>query len=130
MSEEISARISILDNQIVDADGVPIGRVDDLELRVQGHGAPEVVALLTGSRALGARLGGAIGRAMVAVSSRLRAPRSPARPTRIDPELIAELEPSVRLRASLEELPEVAALERWLAENVIEKFPGVPDADL
>ena len=130
MSEEISARISLLDNQLLDADGVPIGRVDDLELKVLARGAPRVEAILTGSQALGERIGGRPGRAMAAISSRFRTPSATEGPTRIDPKLIEGPGPLVRLREPLEELTEVASLERWLSENVIEGLPGVRDADL
>ena len=130
MSEEVSARISLLDNQLVDRDGVPIGRVDDLELTLPDRGPPRVEALLTGSQALGERIGGGIGRTMVAISSRLRAATAPEGPTRIDPKLIEKLEPLIRLRVPFEDLTDVAALERWLTENVIEKLPGVENADL
>jgi hypothetical protein len=56
MSEgrQISARIALLDKQLVDSDRLPIGRVDDLELSLPaGGGPPEVEALLTGAEALG-----------------------------------------------------------------------------
>ena len=131
MSRELSARISILDNQVVDCDDLPIGRVDDLELVVPEEGAaPRVEALLTGSQALGERLGGGIGRTMSAVSARLRVSSAPAGPTRLDPGLIEELEPLLKLSAPLRDLKDVAGLERWLSENVIEKLPGAGRADL
>lgn len=127
MSEELSARIALLDMQIVDCERLPIGRVDDLELERPGHGSkPRVVAVLTGSEALGDRIGGITGRWMGAVSRRLR--DAPG-PTRIDPALIAEVAPLVRLRVAFHDLPDVAALERWLSRHVIEKLPGSGDAD-
>lgn len=131
MSDELSARISLLDNQIVDSDGLPIGRVDDLELEVPEQGGPpRVEALLTGSQALGERLGGGAGRAIAAASRRLRAAPDPAGPTRIDPRRVARLEPLIELEVPIRELEHVAGLERWLSENVIGKLPGAGDADL
>jgi hypothetical protein len=129
MSREVSARIALLDNQIVDGDEIPIGRVDDLELDVPERGAPRVVSILTGSQALGERIGGAVGRAIATVSTRLR-DSSSARPTQIEANLIEDLEPLVKLRAPLRELPDVAALERWLAIHIVERLPGGGDADL
>jgi hypothetical protein len=130
MTEELSARITMLDGQLVDSDGIPFGRVDDLELKLPDRGAPRVEVVLTGSQALGERIGGAIGQLMASVSSRMRKPSSRKGPTRIDSKLIEEVEPMVRLSVSLEELPDVAALERWLTENVIEGVPGVRNEDL
>ncbi len=119
----ISARFTLLDHQLIDADGLPIGRIDDLELSVPGgEGAPEVEALLTGAEALGQRLGGLTGALMAGAASRLRAAPSDG-PTRLDPELIEGLEPNIKLRLPLSELPGVAALERWLGERV-ERVPG------
>lgn len=130
MSREVGARIALLDNQILDDDEVPIGRVDDLDLSVPARGAPRVVAILTGSQALGERIGGAVGKALASVSTRLRSPSRPEGPARIDVNLIEQLEPQLKLRAPLRELPEVAGLERWLAVNVVERLPGGGDADL
>jgi hypothetical protein len=43
---------------------------------------------------------------------------------RIEAARIAELEPQVRLTVGLEDLPEVAALERWLSTHLVERLPG------
>lgn len=117
-----SARISLLDVQIVDADELPIGRVDDLELEVE-DGAPRVTAILIGSEALGDRIGGGAGRAMAGVSARLRA-NSRGGPPRLPVEMIDRLEPLVRIRRRLEELGGVAGLEHWLAHHFVERLPG------
>lgn len=131
MTEELSARIDLLDNQLVDADELPVGRVDDIELEVADDGSPpKVIALLTGSQALGERLGGAIGAAMAAVSARLRRAGAPQGPTRLDPRLLTQLEPMLKLRVPLSELEDLAGLERWLASKVIGRVPGGGDADL
>jgi hypothetical protein len=126
MSEHVSLRIGLLDKQIVDCDLLPIGRVDDLELAFPEDGPPEVEALLTGAQALGERLGGTLGGWLAATAARLRT-RS-ARPARIDPALVAELEPFVRLSVPFDDLPEVAGLERWLARHVVGRLPGAGDA--
>jgi hypothetical protein len=46
----------ILDNQILDVEGIACGRVDDLELEIDVKGGLRVKALLVGPRALSARL--------------------------------------------------------------------------
>lgn len=119
MSADVSVRFTLLDQQLVDVDGLPFGRIDDLELTDDDR--PAVAALLTGTQALGERLGGTVGRRLAAVS---------ARPARIDAELIQELEPLVRLSVPLAELTQVARLERWLSRHVVEPLPGAGDADL
>ena len=128
MSEHVSLRLALLDKQIVDRERLPIGRVDDLELRPGPDGAPEVAAILTGAQALGERLGGFVGGAMAGVASRLRPRTAKDGPAEIDPALVVELEPFVRLRVRFDDLPEVAMLERWLARNVIGPLPGAGDA--
>ena len=129
MTEHVSLRMDLLDQQVVDCDRLPIGRVDDLELAVpDGGGPPAVTSILTGAQALGERLGGRAGAWMAACAERLRPRGAPVGPAAIDTELIAEIEPMVRLRIASGELPHVAGLERWLARHVIEPLPGAGDA--
>lgn len=120
---QFSVRFTLLDHQLLDADGLPVGRVDDVELSVpEGGGPPEVESLLTGAEALGRRLGGLTGGLMAAVAGRLR-PAADDGPARLDPELVEELEPNMTLRLPLSELAGVAGLERWLGRRV-ERVPG------
>jgi hypothetical protein len=127
--KELSARRSLLDKQIVDKDERLVGRVDDLELELPDDGGPPFVAhILTGAQALGERLGGVTGGAMAATARRLRLPGAQG-PVRLDPALVDEVEPALRLRVPLGELPHVMALERWLARNVVEGIPGAGRAD-
>lgn len=126
MSQTVSARIALLDNQIVDCHRLPIARVDDLEIELDGE--PRITALLTGSEALGDRIGGRLGRAMAAVSARLRGRDRPAGPPAIPVARIRELQPLIELDVELDDLPEVAGLESWLASRFIERLPGSGDA--
>jgi hypothetical protein len=122
----ISARIALLDKQIVDSDQLPIGRVDDAEIELPNDGGPpRVAALLVGAEALGDRLGGATGRVMAATAARLR--HGTDGPPTIDAALIADLEPMIKLRVRFAALEGVAGLERWLSERV-ERAPGAGDA--
>lgn len=127
MSRSISLRIALLDNQIVDSNRLPIGRVDDLEVEL-GEGGPRVTAILTGSEALGARIGGLLGRTMVAVSSRLRSPGANEGPPRIALSAVEKCKPLIELNVEKDELPEVAGLERWLAAHFIARLPRSGDA--
>jgi hypothetical protein len=129
VSEHLSVRFTLLDQQLVDADGLPIGRIDDVELAVPDDGgAPTLDYVLTGLQALGERLGGHVGGWAAATSKRLRPRSDRAGPTRVDAELIAEVEPLVKLSVPLRELEGVAGLERWLARKVVERVPGAGDA--
>jgi hypothetical protein len=116
-------RFSLLDQQLVDAHDLPVGRVDDIELEHQGDGPPRVAALLVGAQALGQRIGGRTGSTVAALAARARGDVSRG-PTRIEAARIAELEPQVLLKVGLEDLPEVAALERWLSTHFVERLPG------
>jgi sporulation protein YlmC with PRC-barrel domain len=105
----------LLDRQIVDRDGEPVGKVDDVELTVGEDGAVRVTALLVGPRALGERIGGMLGRWM---AGRL----SPA-PRRIDMDLVAGVSSAVNLSVRRELLPD-APIESWLRDHLIARIPG------
>jgi hypothetical protein len=122
-----SVRIALLDNQIVDCHRLPIGRVDDLEIEVEG-GPPRVTAILSGSQALGERLDGAVGAVMAGASARLRPGGRDEGPARIPVSSIREIEPLIELDVELDDLPHVAGLERWLAAHLVERLPGSGDA--
>lgn len=130
MSEHLSVRLTLLDAQITDCDRLPVGRVDDLELRFPESGAPpEIGLVLTGSQALGDRIGGGIGRWMGAISARLRGPSSSAGPTSLNAGLITETRPMVRLGVQADQLEQLGGLERWLAARFVERLPGAGHAD-
>jgi hypothetical protein len=129
MTEHVSLRIALLDKQLVDCDQRPFGRVDDIQIDIGVPGGrPRVSAILTGQRALGQRLGGLLGRTMMATAKRLSQDPAAGGATRIDPRLVRSLEPLVQLAVPLAELTHVASLERWLARHVVEPLPGAGDA--
>jgi hypothetical protein len=128
MTHSTSLRFSLLDHQVVDADDLPVGRVDDLELELPaGAAAPVVTAVLTGAQALGERLRGVTGTVLSGSAARLRPP-SESGPARIPMDLVRTEDPQVRLTVSLSELPHIAGLERWLARHVVAPVPGAGDA--
>jgi sporulation protein YlmC with PRC-barrel domain len=57
---EVDIALGILDHQLVDADGVNCGKVDDLELTGLDGGSPEVVEIVVGGNAWRSR--GLLGR--------------------------------------------------------------------
>ncbi len=105
-----------MDMQIETADGIDIGRVDDIEAAVGDNGIARVTALLGGPQALAGRL-----------SSRLRPfvrrILHDRWDSRIPIEEIAELGLTIRLRGTAEEY-RLGASDRWLAEHVIARVPG------
>lgn len=128
MSAHFSVRMTLLDAQLVDRDRLPIGRIDDLELTPGAEGVgPEIESILTGSQALGDRIGGLAGRWMSSASARLRSDSEPGPPS-IPASLIVELKPLVKLGVGFGDLPSIAGLERWLADHFVERLPGTGDA--
>ena len=107
----------LLDRQIVDRDGVPVGKVDDVEFGADRR----IVALLSGQQALGARFGGVLGRWITATAVRLDADR--LGPRRIAYDLVARVDSAVHLRVRAELLP-APPLERWLDDHLIGRIPG------
>lgn len=120
----LSANDALLDRQILDVDGQPVGRVDDLELTEPGDGGPPVLtALLCGPTALGPRLGGRIGTWWLSVGRRLRARDDPY-PNRIPVSQVGDAQPSeITLTVSRDEL-DADRLRDWVRDKVIARIPG------
>jgi sporulation protein YlmC with PRC-barrel domain len=118
--KHLDAGLDLLDRHIVDRDDRSYGTVDDVELVEADDGSLEVAALLLGPKALGARVGGRLGRAMIGIAR--RASGDPE-PIRIPLDLVDELGVVVKLRLPRAQLPEMP-LERWVRANVIERIPG------
>jgi sporulation protein YlmC with PRC-barrel domain len=110
----------LLDRQIVDRDGTPVGKVDDLELT-----GAVVTALLTGQQALGPRFGGVLGRWIRNTAYRLDVDR--IGPRRIPYHLVARVDSAVHLSVRVE-LLDPPPLERWLDEHLIGRIPGADHA--
>jgi hypothetical protein len=129
MSDHQSLRFTLLDQQIIDAEDRPVGRVDDVVLELPADGGPpEVVAVLTGAQALGESLGGLTGRLMASVAARLRTGEQRTDPTAIPAWLIGGNSDLVKLTVPIRNLPQTMGWERWLAHHVVEGLPGAGDA--
>ncbi|HUP87455.1 MAG TPA: hypothetical protein VM143_17520 [Acidimicrobiales bacterium] len=116
-AREIDAAFHLLDRQIVDVDGTPAGKVDDLELTERADGAPYVSAILSGGGAIGPRLSrrwGGWGRWLTAVH-------------RIDFSLVRGIGSDVELIVSADDLGTHDA-ERWARDHVIGHIPGADRA--
>lgn len=112
----------LLDRQILDRDGLPVGNVDDVELAVAADGTLSVSALLVGAQAWAQRLGGRLGDSMAGLASRLQR-RTPAGPIRIPIDLVRETSAAITLSVHRDLLAE-PELETWLREHVIAHIPG------
>jgi hypothetical protein len=124
------AALRLLDRQVIDSDGALVCNVDDLEIDVPAIGAPRVVALLTGPGVLGPRIGGFLGRWIVATWQRL-SPTADPKPGRIDVHLIADIDSAIHLAVPRHRLAELAdgdlgidGFEQWARSVVIGRIPG------
>lgn len=115
----------LLDRQIMDRDGLPVGNVDDVELAVAKDGTLTVAALYVGAQAWGERLGGRIGASVTGLAARLQR-RTPPGPIRIPIDLVREAGSAIRLSVSRDLLGE-PELEAWLREHIIKRIPGAKD---
>ncbi|KLI07608.1 hypothetical protein ACT17_10520 [Mycolicibacterium conceptionense] len=112
----IDARLHLLDRQLLDDDGAPVGIVDDLELDgieadadiEPGSPAPRVTAILSGQVVMTRILGGAPPRSML---------------HEIPWQQVASVGVTVKLTDS--ELPADADwVERWLRDHIVARIPG------
>lgn len=118
--------LELLDRQIVDPDGLPVGKVDDVALALGPDGVPYVAALLVGQRALGRRMGGRLGRWVAASAQRLSTDQA-RHSLRIGYDLVAKVDSAVHLSVRRDLLPR-APLEQWLGEHLIDRVPGASHA--
>jgi hypothetical protein len=111
----LDAQLHLLDRQVLDADGVPIAAVDDIELSdlpsgeiAPGTAGPVIESLLSGP----------------VLATRIFGGRPPAsRWHRISWELITELGTAIRVSAKGGDL-DVTWVERWMRDHVIGRIPG------
>lgn len=117
-----SAHFHLLDRQVVDREGRPVCKVDDLELAHDEHGRPYVTALLAGPAALAPRLGGLSARWLAAVQRRMSVGGGGG-PARIDFGRVTGIGPVLTV-----DLPEgaagVHALEDWMRDEIVARLPG------
>jgi sporulation protein YlmC with PRC-barrel domain len=119
--------LDLLDHQVLDASGRPMGKVDDVLLALgpaQGD-PPRVAALLLGPQALGPRIGGRLGRWMAATAARLA--RS-SEPVRVPLETVRTIGVCVELAVDNDVLEDAGRLEQWLRDHFISKIPGADRA--
>jgi sporulation protein YlmC with PRC-barrel domain len=122
--ERLDTAQSLLDHQVVDADGRAICKVDDIELEERGAEL-RLSTILTGPGALGPRVAEPFGRWMTAVWSRLS---RTGQPGRIPMSAVTEVSSAVHIG----EVPRddnINGFEQWTRDNVISKLPGASHED-
>lgn len=103
--DSLDAALHLLDRQVIDADGMLVCKVDDLEITESGEGTLAVTGLLTGGAALFPRLSRHLGSWLATTWHRLGAEHAYRNtPKRIPLGLIAELGSGVTLRVQGEGL--------------------------
>ncbi|GHF25612.1 hypothetical protein GCM10017786_69740 [Amycolatopsis deserti] len=119
--DPLRVEFHLLDRQIVDVDGHPVGKVDDVELVRAPDGTYRVTALLVGQHVLGERVGGLLGRMLCRLAVRLGGGR--IEPLRITYDHVKQVSSDVTLSLRAEVL-EVPPLEKWLRDKLIARIPG------
>jgi hypothetical protein len=119
--------LHLLDRQVVDTDGGMVCNVDDVELTVpDGGGAPYVSAILCGPGALGPRVGGLLGRWMVAAHRHLGRYRTDE-PDRIGFDLVTDIGSSITVARTRAELG-IALGEELIHDYLVDRLPGAGHA--
>lgn len=121
MTAPLHVDLDLLDRHVVDCDGRPVGKIDDLEFDLDGPGQPILRSLLIGPQALGLRLGGRLGSWMTGTAKRLSGRSAPVV---VPLDAVQDIGVIVRLRVAASELPGTGHLEHWLGDHVIARIPG------
>jgi len=121
----LHANLHLLDRQLIDTGtGRLLGKVDDLELDLVAD-PPRVSAILTGPQALGPRLPGLLGRAVIAIGRLLHPDPDPG-PIVIPAGMVTDVDSAVHI-ATHGDLP-LTRLADWVDQQVIGRIPGATDA--
>jgi sporulation protein YlmC with PRC-barrel domain len=114
----------LLDYQIVDTQPLPVGKVDDLELRRRDDGRLEVSALVVGTSALLPRLGKWAARPLSWV---MRLFGGPDEPRLIPIEQVRGIDVVIEVTEEASRSA-VSPSEQRLRRKVIQRIPGAGDA--
>jgi sporulation protein YlmC with PRC-barrel domain len=111
----------VLDNQIVDRDRQPMGKVDGIILELRDGQPPRLAYLETGVTTLARRLHPRLERWVAALASRWGARNS--EPLRIPWECIRDVGINVEVDLAAAQTS-AFAYELWLREHVLKRIPG------
>jgi hypothetical protein len=111
----------VLDKQLGDRRGAPIGRIDGIVMHADGDAQPRIVAIEVGSVTQARRLGPRFGRWMERFAQRWG--RMNPNPYRFDWSGVAPDDRAFRVDVLASQV-ETRAWERWLREHLIDRIPG------
>lgn len=115
--------LELLDRQLIDADELPCGKVDDLRLSWEKGARPVVTHILVGPGALGPRLHGPVGRTLFAVWRRLH-PQQEPEPVALEWETIGKTDYAIHLKVRAKD-GGLRRGQQWVYNRIIAKIPGV-----
>jgi hypothetical protein len=129
----LDAALELLDRQILDAEGLMAGNVDDLEIelpegwpdRSDGDELPMVTALLSGPGILAERFGGRIARGWAELHRRLHT--GPLDQGRIPIGRVVEIGSAIHVGLPRRALAS-HRFEEWFRDHVVAKIPGAGHA--
>ena len=110
----------VLDKQLRDGHGTPIGRVDGIVIEVAAEGPPRLVALEVGTLTLARRLPGGLARR---IERWVRRTGASAEPFRIAWTAVRNVGIDVEVAVDAESTP-AGRRERWIADRVLRWIPG------
>jgi hypothetical protein len=125
--DRLDVGLSLLDRQIIDCNDRQVANVDDLEATFDADGRPYIMAIMCGPGAWAPRLGGRLGRWIVAVWRRLH-PAVDPEPARIPINVVTRIDSAIHLSVPRTSTTAIA-LDRWVDEHVISRIPGAGDDD-
>ena len=118
------AALHLLDRQVLDRDGTPVAKVDDLDfvLSDERDGLPVLTDLLCGSSALARRLHRRAARGLELLR-RVILPVAEPGPARITMGAVTDIGTAVTIASSRHDL-DVSVADRFLADHVLAHLPG------
>jgi hypothetical protein len=118
------AALHLLDRQILDRDGTPLAKVDDLEFsEPESNGdLPVLTDILCGQAALARRFNRRLGRG-VELLRRVMQPTAEPGPGRISSGAVTDVGVDVRVALGRNDA-DVTVMERWLQREVLTHIPG------
>jgi sporulation protein YlmC with PRC-barrel domain len=112
----------ILDKQVLDRDGIRMGKVDGVVIRLAEDGRPRLAAIEFGPVVLAYRIGPRTGGWMSRLCRRLGGARH-GEPYRIPWEKVTDLGIDLEVDVSIEDTPQYERQE-WLRRHLLRWIPG------
>jgi hypothetical protein len=112
----------VLDKQLVDRNGVKMGKVDGIVAEIGGNGPPRVVAIEVGSVVMARRLGRRPQRWITLLTSKLGGARH-SKPHRVAWGAVCDIGVDVEVNVAVSDTA-IFDWQDWLRDKVISKIPG------